>query len=137
VRYPLLAPDARRNGGPVDYYQWGALLRAVSAFRAYRLAYKDTIRPERVAELLILDANMPRSLHHCVEALESTLAQLSGTRRMECVRLCGELYAGLKFGRIDRVAAMGVNRFLAEFLGRLDALGRQIQRDFLMSGLAA
>ena len=46
---------------------WGALLRSVGAFRAYRKVYHDTVYPWRIAELLILRADMPRSLHHCYE----------------------------------------------------------------------
>jgi len=36
VKYHVLLPSTRDVGGAVDYYQWGALLRSVSAFQAYR-----------------------------------------------------------------------------------------------------
>ncbi|MEM7192490.1 MAG: alpha-E domain-containing protein, partial [Pseudomonadota bacterium] len=65
VKYHVLLPDTEQVGGYVDYYQWAALLRSVGAFRAYRRIYHDTIYPWRVAELLILREDMPRSLHHC------------------------------------------------------------------------
>ena len=37
-----------------DFYHWSAILRSVSAFEVYRKVYRDVIKPERVAELLIL-----------------------------------------------------------------------------------
>jgi uncharacterized alpha-E superfamily protein len=73
VKYHVLLPETEKVGGYVDYYQWGALLRSVGAFHAYRKVYHDTIFPWRVAELLILRRDMPRSLHHCYEILISTL----------------------------------------------------------------
>ena len=63
VKYHILLPSAADVGGAVDYYQWGALLRSVSGFESYRKIYSDVITPRRVAELLILRDDMPRSLH--------------------------------------------------------------------------
>src|SRR4029450_13522664 len=45
-----------------DFYHWSAVLRSVSGFEVYRKVYRNVIRPERVAELLILRHDMPRSL---------------------------------------------------------------------------
>ena len=50
------------EGKEVDFYHWSAVLRSVSAFEVYRKVYRNVIRPEKVAELLILRAEMPRSL---------------------------------------------------------------------------
>ena len=36
-------------------------LRSVSGFEIYRKVYRDVIKPERVAELLILRSELPRS----------------------------------------------------------------------------
>src|SRR3989454_9155379 len=66
VKYHILLPSVEDVGGAADYYQWGALLRSVSAFETYRRGYRDAITPRRVAELLILRADMPRSLHACM-----------------------------------------------------------------------
>ena len=63
----MLLPKVEDVGGAVDYYQWAAVLRSVSAFESYRKVYRDVITPLRVAELLILRRDMPRSLHACME----------------------------------------------------------------------
>jgi uncharacterized alpha-E superfamily protein len=132
VKYHVLLPDDEQVGGFVDYYQWGALLRSVGAFRAYRKAYHDTIFPWRIAELLILREDMPRSLHHCYENLAGSLDQLAGKHQLECQRLAGRAYAGLKYGRIDRIIQAGLHEFLTSFIESNGALGLQIQEDFLM-----
>ena len=132
VKYHVLLPDGEQVGGFVDYYQWGALLRSVGAFRAYRKVYHDTVYPWRIAELLILREDMPRSLHHCYGNLSGTLDELAGKKQLECRRLAGQTYASLKFGRIDRILHAGLHEFLSSFIVSNSALGVQIQEDFLM-----
>jgi uncharacterized alpha-E superfamily protein len=133
IKYHQLLPEKANGDGSVDYYQWGALLRSVSAFRAYRQAYRDTIDPQKIAKLLILDADMPRSLLYCFDEVQNTLGTLCGSRPRECQRLAGELHASLKFGRIDRIVEGGLHAFLDGFLVRSNELAAQIQRDFMMS----
>jgi len=133
IKYHQLLPEQRVNGEAVDYFQWGALLRSVSAFRAYRQAFRDTVDPQKIAELLILDADMPRSLLHCFEEVLNTLATLCGARARECQRLAGEIHASFNFGRIDQIVAGGLHDFLNTFLVRRNGLAAQIQRDFMMS----
>jgi uncharacterized alpha-E superfamily protein len=67
-----------------EYYHWAAILRSVSGFEIYRKTYRDTITPARVAELLILRADMPRSL---MAAMNSLCAPL-GKQRANAAR-CG------------------------------------------------
>jgi uncharacterized alpha-E superfamily protein len=116
-----------------DFYHWSAILRSVSGFEVYRKAYRNVIKPEKVAELLILRADMPRSLHHCYENLTGTLDDLAGKKQLECCRLAGQIYAGLKYGRIDRIMRSGLHEFLTSFIESNRALGVQLQDDFLMT----
>jgi len=51
---------------PIRFYQCSATLRSVSSFEIYRRVYRNVILPEKVAELLIPRADMPRSLHASV-----------------------------------------------------------------------
>ncbi|QKP78878.1 alpha-E domain-containing protein [Methyloligella sp. GL2] len=133
VKYHVLLPETEEVGGYVDYYQWAALLRSVGAFRAYRRIYHDTVYPWRVAELLILRQDMPRSLHHCYEAVIGSLDELAGKKPLECRRIAGQTYSGLKYGRIDKIFNCGLHEFLSDFLQNNNALGIQIQEDFLMT----
>ena len=93
VKYHTLLPSAADVGGAVDYYQWGALLRSVSGFESYRKIYSDVITPRRVAELLILRDDMPRSLHACMNFIHETLELLCDDASREVERAAGELHA--------------------------------------------
>lgn len=132
VKYHVLLPDTEQVGGYVDYYQWAALLRSVGAFRAYRRIYHEAIFPWRVAELLILREDMPRSLHHCYAIVLSTLDELA-KKPLECRRIAGQTHAQLCYGNIDDVFRNGLHEYLTTFIERNHALGSQIQEDFLMT----
>ncbi len=122
------------NGRDVefDFYHWSAILRSVSGFEVYRKAYRNVIKPERVAELLILRADMPRSLAACVHEVLSNLKMVANEQSGETLRRAGRLRADLQYGRIDEILATGLHAFLTQFLERVGTLGVGISRDFLV-----
>ncbi|MCO5109569.1 MAG: alpha-E domain-containing protein [Burkholderiaceae bacterium] len=114
-----------------DFYHWSAILRSVSAFEVYRKVYRDVITPERVADLLILRRDMPRSLHACLREVVDNLALVSNDQSQHTERRAGRLLADLQYGRIDEILATGLHAFLTQFLDRVNDLGAGIGRDFL------
>ncbi len=116
----------------LDFYHWSAILRSVSGFEVYRKVYRDIIKPERVAELLILRQDMPRSLHASLNEVFNNLTLLANYESGETLRRAGKLRAELKWGRIDEILAIGLHAFLTQFLDRINDLGSQISRDFLL-----
>ncbi|HQS30260.1 MAG: hypothetical protein B7X59_10285 [Polaromonas sp. 39-63-203] len=115
-----------------DFYHWSAILRSVSGFEVYRKVYRDVIKPERVAELLILRADMPRSLLGCLNEVMSNLAMVTSDPSSETQRRAGKLRADLQFARIDEILATGLHAFLTQFLDRVNELGAHISREFLV-----
>jgi len=115
-----------------DFYHWSAVLRSVSGFEVYRKVYRNVIRPERVAELLILRPDMPRSLAACMHELVSNLHRVANEQSKDTLRLAGRLDADLQYGRIDEILATGLHAYLTQFLERVNALGTGISRDFLV-----
>ena len=119
-----------------DFYHWSAILRSVSGFEVYRKVYRDVIRPERVAELLILRPDMPRSLHASLNEVVKNLALVANEQSGETHRRAGKLCAELKYGRIDEILATGLHAYLTQFLDRVNDLGMHISRDFLVPSAA-
>ncbi|MNV61656.1 hypothetical protein D3C71_1541720 [compost metagenome] len=115
-----------------DFYHWSAILLSVSGFETYRKVYRDVITPERVAELLILRADMPRSLHACMKEVLGNLDMLGSGQSAETQRHAGRLLAHLKFARIDEILTHGLHAYLTQFLERVNDLGARISRDFLV-----
>jgi uncharacterized alpha-E superfamily protein len=116
----------------VDFYHWSAILRSVSGFEIYRKVYRNVIRPELVAELLILRPDMPRSLAACVNELVANLKLVANQQSSETLRRAGRLQADLQYGRIDEILATGLHAYLTQFLARVGDLGGGISRDFLV-----
>jgi uncharacterized alpha-E superfamily protein len=116
-----------------DFYHWSAILRSVSAFEVYRKVYRDVIRPERVAELLMLKSDMPRSLHASLNEVVNNLALVASNIDSETLRRAGKLRAELKYGRIDEILATGLHAYLTQFLDRVNDLGAHVSREFLVS----
>ena len=115
-----------------DFYHWSAILRSVSGFEVYRKVYRDVIKPELVAELLILKADMPRSLHASLNEVVSNLSLVTSDPAAETQRRAGKLRADLQFGRIDEILATGLHAYLTQFLDRVNDLGAHISREFLV-----
>jgi uncharacterized alpha-E superfamily protein len=124
--------DTPAEESEFDYYYWAAILRSVSAFEIYRKVYRDVITPERVAELLVLRADMPRSLHACMEAVVVNLKELANKSSADTERLGGKILAELQFARIDEVLEAGLHDYLKRFFKQIFELGNGISRDFLV-----
>jgi uncharacterized alpha-E superfamily protein len=116
----------------VDFYHWSAILRSVSGFEVYRKVYRNVIRPEKVAELLILRADMPRSLAACMNEVVTNLRLVANSQSDETLRRAGRLQSDLRYGRIDEILATGLHAYLTQFLDRVNDLGAGISRDFLV-----
>ena len=141
VKFHALERDyhgSTRNGAPskaatpFDFYHWSALLRSVSAFEVYRKVYRDVITPERVAELLMLRSDMPRSLLASMLEVVSNLESVANAQSRETQRKAGRLLADLRYARIDEILATGLHAYLTQFLDRVHDLGQGISRDFLV-----
>ncbi len=135
VKYHLLLPASDAVGGVVDYYQWAALLRSVSALRAYKHVYREAILPWRVAELLILREDMPRSLRASFREIDVLFGELRTRyhRDYECFRLAGDIYGKLRYGRMEEIFQGGLHEFLTDFIRRTANLGKQIADDFQLA----
>ena len=132
TKYHILLPSAADVGGAVDYYQWSSLLQSLSGFEAYRKIYSDVITPRRVAELLVLRDDMPRSLHSCLKLIDDTLEILCDDHSKELRRQAGELYARLHFGRTEDIMRYGLHEYLMDFLQRIYVLAAEVSARFLV-----
>jgi uncharacterized alpha-E superfamily protein len=117
---------------PIDFYYWAAILRSVSGFETYRKVYRDVITPARVAELLILRADMPRSLLGCMGQVVENLEKVCNDGSADTQRFAGRLHADLRFHQIQDILDDGLHDFLTVFLERIFELGNRISRDFLV-----
>jgi uncharacterized alpha-E superfamily protein len=126
----LAKPREQEN----DFYHWSAILRSVSGFEIYRKVYRDVIRPERVAELLLLRADMPRSLMACMNEVVDNLKKVSDNPSLESRRSAGKLQAEIQYAKIDEILEGGLHAFLVQFLLRVNQIAAHVSREFLVAG---
>ena len=134
VKYHVRLPSVEDVGGALDHYQWTALLRSVSAFETYRTLYRDQVFPIKVAQLLILERRMPRSLSACFEQLTQAMERLQGQHDRAARRLAGEIFVRLTNADIEEIFQDGLHEYLTECIADMSELGVRIQRAYLGSG---
>ena len=130
----LTAENMREQGHDSvdDFYYWAAILRSVSAFEIYRKVYRDVITPERVADLLILRSDMPRSLSACVGEVVDLLSKIKNSQSSKTITQARNLLAQLRDAHIGEILEQGLHAFLTDFLVRINGVGSGISRDFLL-----
>ena len=135
VKYHLLLPDKEVVGGSLDYFQWAAILRAVSANTAYHWVYRQALRPWLVADLLVLKREMPRSLVACCEAVVDNLDRLAHSHGKQgpAQRHARAMLSSLETLTMQRLIQGGLHEFLQGFLNDNNKLGATIAEQYLFS----
>ncbi|MDP1631129.1 MAG: alpha-E domain-containing protein [Caulobacter sp.] len=136
VKYYVLLPSVSFVGSSLDNVQWETILRSVSAQRAYRWLSDGDANPKQIANLIILDQRMPRSLAFCVAQIREHLGYLADGygERLDCHDLAQAQGRRLADHSIESIFETGLHQFLADFIVRNNALGLQIERDYRFYG---
>jgi uncharacterized alpha-E superfamily protein len=131
VKHEVLEGEADTT---VAHGQWQAVLQSFSALRAYHWVFRDRIAPARIAELLILRPELPRSLiasfNRVCEVLELIAVQQDG-RRGEPHRMAAELQAQLRNGRIEDIMEAGLHEYLTAMIINTAELGEAVQAFYI------
>ncbi|WP_442578242.1 alpha-E domain-containing protein [Mesorhizobium sp. ASY16-5R] len=132
VKYYVLLPSIHWVGSSLDNYQWESILRSVSAHRSYRWVYEADYRPTNIAEYLILDARMPRSLAFCYRNLADSLKYLEEAYgvKHECHETLATITAKLKNSTIKQIFDTGLHEFLTGFIQDNNRLGEEVARNY-------
>jgi uncharacterized alpha-E superfamily protein len=108
------------KGAEPEPLEWIGLLRSCTAFEAYCKAYTADLRPERIAEFLMLSPSFPHSIRFSADALEIALkqigAEVSSRRSARVERIAGRMQATLAFGQIDEIMSSGLHAYLETVL---------------------
>lgn len=129
VKYHVLLPDGAEIGGALDHVQWVQILRAANAQRAFRHVYRQGVRPDLVADFLILNPMAPRSLKHCYSMLVRHLDMMGVAGSHPCRAQGRATLAQLMELKIEDVFEAGLHEFLTEFIEANNTLAVQIATD--------
>ena len=132
VKYHVLLPTFSHLASSLANIQWETILQSVSALRAYRWLNGADINPTEIANFLMLDERMPRSLIFCLNKVSSNLGHLerSYEESHTCHDLCNELQSHLQNNSVSEIQDYGLHQFIDEFIGGLGALSKQVEVDY-------
>jgi uncharacterized alpha-E superfamily protein len=134
VKYHVLLPEDANVGGGLDYFQWASILRSVSSLTAYRWVYHESLKPWLIADLLVLNEQMPRSLASCYENLTAFLDEISLAygRQGAAQRVARSIRTRLQNASISEIfQKKGLHEFLTEFIADNSRLGNAITEQYL------
>lgn len=128
AKYLLLDADNQdeEHSTVSDYYQWGALLRTLSALEPYQQAHCDIFTPRKIAALLLLDPTLPRSLTAGCQALRQMLDAAPQAYLPESRQLARALEHSLSRSTLDGVQQTGLPQWLRQFQNQGEQLGTAI-----------
>jgi uncharacterized alpha-E superfamily protein len=133
--------DALPSVGAPDNHQWMAVLRSVGAYEAYHREYHSAIEPEKVAEMLILHFQHPRSIRFSASEVQAGLRAVSGSGPgaygNEAERLAGRVVERLRYDRVSEIFKQGLHSYLEELLRMCGAIGEDIARTYFYYAVVA
>ncbi|HVO03442.1 MAG TPA: alpha-E domain-containing protein [Candidatus Cybelea sp.] len=134
VKYHILLPENATVGGGIDYSQWAAILRAVSALTSYHWVYRESLKPWLIADLLILNRQMPRSLASCYQNIVGNLDEIAGAYNTAGLaqRAARGIDRRLGGTKIEQVFQSGLHEFITTFIGDNNRVGSAISAQYLV-----
>ncbi|MBS3799986.1 MAG: alpha-E domain-containing protein [Thioalkalivibrio sp.] len=136
VKYHRLLLDSSLVGSPLDYYEWGALLKSLSGFEAYRRHHHGGIRPVDVVQMVVFSRQFPRSLHFSVDRIHRAIEEIGTSRADGAVGQALARLASLLAGRApEDVARDDLHVFLADYLEQLSSLHSALQNEYFEAHL--
>jgi len=113
---PVLLNAYFSTAGQADDLDWVGLLASCSAFESYCKVYTADLKPESIAEFLLLNPEFPYCVRYAVERMNEAIAAISersfghATTRLE--RIAGRLRASLAYAQITEIMTGGLHRYL-------------------------
>lgn len=136
VKYHVLLPSSQPVGSRLDNVQWDNILRSISAQRAYRWRNPGEMNAHDIAEFVIFDERMPRSLVFCFGKIREKLDYLATvySEHHPSQERATEMHSRLAAQDISKVFEMGLHEFLIECTRETAIVAKLIEADYRFTG---
>ncbi len=136
VKYYVLLPAAASVGSSLDNVQWETILRCTSAERAFGWLHGGEVSPTHIAEFLMLDKRMPRSLAFCYNSLMANLSHLQKDygEHQPCINLARAIRERLESQTIQSIFRSGLHEFISDFISDNATLAAKVEEDYRIYG---
>lgn len=120
------------------YLDWIVLLKYCTAFEPYCKAYTAAVRPEKIAEFLLFDAEFPHSVRFSIDRVCEALAHVAPgappARRAAVERLAGRLKASADFTEIEELMSGSIAAFLADIAAQCEQIHEAVYAAYITYG---
>jgi len=120
---------------PSDDLDWVGLLTSCAAFESYCKAYTADLKPERVAEFILLHPDFPYSVRYSVQGMQNALRCIidlsSGRDSEKITRLIGRLQSSLAYGQISEVMSGDMHNYLRNIIGQCRSVHAAVHDAFI------
>jgi uncharacterized alpha-E superfamily protein len=120
---------------PLDDLDWVGVLASCSAFEAYCKVYTADLKPEKVAEFLLLDREFPHTVRYSAEQMQNALRNISrpsddaSLQRIE--RIVGKLCSSLAYAQIEDIMSREFPKFLASVVEQCERLHGAVHEAYI------
>ena len=135
AKYHRLLPTAAVIGGGGDQSQWEVMLQSLAAWKSFNWLKKGRLDPTGVADFLIFDVRMPRSMAFCYREVNANLADLAKAygRDYASKEMSDRLCDRIDVGRENKIHAVNLRGFISEYIALNNRLSLSIAEDFNMT----
>ena len=118
VKYYVLLPRVDFVGSGLDNYQWSTLLRAMGSQRAFHWAYGGDVTAAKIADILILNTQSPRSLATCSAGLVNHLGRVAKSygRATVAQEKARALLAEVEGTTVEAIFEEGLHEYLTRYI---------------------
>jgi len=117
---PLLLDAIFSEAEGADDLDWVGLLSSCSAFEAYCKVYTADLKPEFVAEFLLLNPEFPYTARYSAEKMHAALDAIgrasSARKAAQIERIAGRLHSSLAYAQIADIMSRDFHRFLRSII---------------------
>jgi uncharacterized alpha-E superfamily protein len=133
-KYHLLMLSVEEVGGPIDRFQWVAVLRSVAGWEEYLRCHPQGVEASTVVDFLLLDERFPRSLRSSIEALlasldEATHGAEAALRNTPMLRVT-EIRNRLRYASAESILASGLHEYIFDVQQSLFKLSESLHERF-------
>jgi uncharacterized alpha-E superfamily protein len=132
---PVLLDAYFSTAGQADDLDWVGLLASCAAFESYCKVYTADLKPESMAEFLLLNPEFPYSVRYAVERMNEAIAAVSKRAFLHETgpidRLAGRLRAYLAYAQITDIMSGGLHRYLDQVIEQCKSLHAAVHATYI------
>jgi len=132
AKYHMLLPTASIIGEREDKAQWEIILRSLSAWRSFNWLKTGRLNPGEIADFLIFDKRMPRSILFCSKEIKTNLTDLTELYggHYKSLEIANDFYTELRLNAKIDINNIDLRGLISNLLYKNNSISQQITHDF-------